>query len=94
MIQIIGMILALVACLANVPVIAAGLRPVQNAVVVVDEFTNDEIEWGEFWIDSYEDHADAFTELFNALEYKCSKNGRSMIRRPGDSSFKFVPKGK
>lgn len=42
--------------------------------------------------DAYDDAWCEFTNLFNAMEYKRSANGRSMIRRPGDKSFKFVAK--
>ena len=50
----------------------------------------DEEEWELYELEAYAEYADEFTRLFNAMEYKRSKNGRSMIRRPGDSSFKFV----
>lgn len=42
---------------------------------------------------AYAEYADEFTALFNAMEFKVSKNGRSMVRRPGEKSFRFVKKG-
>lgn len=54
----------------------------------------DLIEWDEFWSDSFCEHAEAFDAYFHAIEYKRAKNGASMVRRPGDKSFRFVKKGK
>ena len=54
----------------------------------------DACEWDEYYGEAYSEYYDEFTALFNAIEYKRSKNGRSMVRRPGDKSFKFVAKGK
>lgn len=78
-----GILIALAVALGLIefPVVAA---PVSIHV------ENEEQEWAEFHALSYAEHADAFTALFNAMEYKVSKNGRSMIRRPGDKSFRFV----
>lgn len=39
----------------------------------------DEDEWAAFSAEAYEEHADAFTALFNSYTYKLSKNGRSMV---------------
>lgn len=60
----------------------------------VDALATEEDEWDEFYALSYGEHTAAFDMLFNAMEYKVSKNGRSMVKRPGDKSFKFVAKGK
>jgi hypothetical protein len=54
---------------------------------------NDELEWGEFWIDSYEEHADEFTALFNAYEVKRAKNGAMMIRQGDSGPYRFAKKG-
>lgn len=40
---------------------------------------NEEGEWIEFWYESFEEHADAFTAHFDSLTYKLSSNGRSMV---------------
>lgn len=50
--------------------------------------------WVCFEDEAYGDAQDEFTRLFNSYEYKLAKNGRSMIRRSGEKSFKFAPKGK
>ena len=50
----------------------------------------DEFTWVDFHMDAFEEAANEFTALFEAIEFKCSKNGRSMIRRPGDKGFRFV----
>lgn len=47
----------------------------------------------DVWCDAYDKAEDEFTALFNAIEFRVSKNGRSMVRRPGDKSFRFVKKG-
>lgn len=60
----------------------------------VDALAEMEDEWDEFYALSYGEHTAAFDMLFDAIEYKRSKNGRSMVKRPGDKSFKFVAKGK
>lgn len=52
------------------------------------------VEWSEFHAEAYEEYADEFTRLFESLEFKQAKNGAPMIRRAGEKSFKFVPKGK
>jgi len=61
------------------------LPPVAEAI--------EEMEWDAFHADAYTEYADEFTALFNSIEFKCAKNGASMIRRPGDKSFRFVKKG-
>ncbi|MFG2268090.1 hypothetical protein [Streptomyces sp. NPDC048720] len=43
-----------------------------------------------YWLEVAYEFSDAFTAHFNAIEFKRSKNGRSMVRRPGDKSFRFV----
>jgi hypothetical protein len=53
-----------------------------------------EVTWEDFHADAYQEYADAFDDYFNAIEYKRAKNGASMVRRPGDKSFRFVKKGK
>jgi hypothetical protein len=52
----------------------------------------EEQQWSEFHAIAVQEYTDEFTAIFAALEFKRSKNGRSMIRRPGDKSFKFVAK--
>lgn len=61
---------------------------------VASECTCDKCEWDDYYGDAYDEYCDEFTALFNAIEYKRAKNGRSMVRGPGDKSFKFVAKGK
>lgn len=51
---------------------------------------NEEQEWSEFHADAFDEYADEFTRLFESYDYKLSKNGRSMIRREGEKSFRFV----
>jgi hypothetical protein len=62
-------------------------RPAKVAAV---EIVSEDVEWGEFWQNSFVEHAAAFDAYFDAMEFRVSKNGRSMIRRPGDKSFRFV----
>jgi hypothetical protein len=50
-------------------------------------------EWAMYWHEAYEEYADEFLAHFNAIEFKRAKNGASMVRRPGDKSFRFVKKG-
>lgn len=50
----------------------------------------DDREWLEFEIDAYNEYADEFTAMFNAVEYKLSKNGRSMTRSTNGGGFKFI----
>jgi hypothetical protein len=56
-------------------------------------FVNEAEEWEAFHADAFAEYADEFTALFNAIEFKRAKNGASMVRRPGDKSFRFVKKG-
>lgn len=60
----------------------------------VDALAEMQDEWELYHAEAKQEYADEFTALFNAMEYKVSKNGRSMVKRPGDKSFKFVAKGK
>lgn len=46
-----------------------------------------EEEWSEFHAESFAEHADQFTALFESYSYKLSKNGRSMV------NGKFVKMG-
>lgn len=50
----------------------------------------DEIEWQEFYEDSYAEHLANFDALFNATEVKRSKNNRVMVKGAHAKSFKFV----
>lgn len=52
-----------------------------------------ECEWRTFKREAQQEYADEFTAYFNAIEYKRASNGVSMIKRPGDKSFRFVKKG-
>lgn len=47
----------------------------------------------DIWWDAFEAAQSEFDAMFDAIEFKVSKNGRSMVRRPGDKSFRFVKKG-
>jgi hypothetical protein len=67
--------------------IALGLIHLPSLVTSV--LTDDE-EWDLYQLEAYVEYADEFTRLFNSMEYKRSKNGRSMIRREGETSFRFV----
>lgn len=71
-------------------VIAFPVLPVSS--VITEE--NEEREWSEFHADSYAEHADAFTALFNSYETKWSKNNRLMMRAGNEGSFKFVARAK
>lgn len=62
---------------------------IASAPIIDDEA----YEWSAYYVEAFNEYADEFTALFNAMEYKRAKNGASMIRRPGDKSFKFVAKG-
>lgn len=65
--------------------------PALPVSTVIEE--NEAMEWAMFWHESYEEHEDAFTALFNSYEIKTSKNGRVMIRQGNSGSFKFAKKG-
>lgn len=62
-------------------------------VRIVAPVLSEEQEWAEFHADSFEEHANEFTALFNSYETKWSKNGRLMMRAGDSGSFKFVKKG-
>jgi hypothetical protein len=55
---------------------------------------NEAQEWAEFHADAYAEYADEFTALFNSLEFKRAKNGAPMIRRTGESTYRFVARGR
>lgn len=58
--------------------------------VAIESSVDDAMDWTLYWQEAHDEYADEFTALFEAIEFKRSKNGRSMIRRPGDNSFRFV----
>lgn len=43
-----------------------------------------------YWNECFEESLDEFTNLFNSYEVKRAKTGRMMIRRAGESRFKFA----
>ena len=77
--------LAIALGLANVPTVAPAFASVQSEELMT---------WSEFHAESYAEHADAFTAMFNSYEVKRSKNGRTMIRQGDSGSFKFVARAK
>lgn len=50
----------------------------------------DECTWEQFHAEAYEEYADEFTALFNAIETKWTRNGRLMIKPVGAKSFRFA----
>jgi len=70
--------------------IAAPTLNVETSVVTEVEV----MSWDEFHAEELSEALAHFDHLFNSYEYKLSKNNRSMIRRDGETSFKFVAKGK
>lgn len=81
---ILGIVLSFLGMGANSEQPVTVIPPKRESVDVV------EFEWAQFHADAFEEYADEFTAIFNAIEFKVSKNGRSMIRRPGDKGFRFV----
>lgn len=79
MIRTMFVALAIALGLVNVPAFAASTHA-----------TNEADEWAEYHAEALVEYEDEFTRLFNSMEYKRSKNGRSMIRREGETSFRFV----
>lgn len=65
---------------------------VSPVVAMAIEIEAEDIEWGEFWQDSFEEHADEFTALFNSYEVKRAKNGALMIRQGDSGSYRFARK--
>lgn len=59
----------------------------------IDEAEEERIEWELYHADAYWEYMADFTELFNSYETKTAKNGRVMIRRQGEKTFKFAKKG-
>jgi hypothetical protein len=55
--------------------------------------SQDDRDWLEFEIDAYMEYEDEFTAIFNAIEFKVAKNGRSMVKGIHDKGFKFAKKG-
>lgn len=55
---------------------------------------SEDVEWAEFHEDAMSEYMDMFDGIFNAVEYKRAKNGRSMVKGAYATSFKFAPKGK
>lgn len=53
----------------------------------------DEDEWFLFHLDATLEYMDEFDRLFDAVEFKVSKNGRSMVKSANGGSFKFAKKG-
>lgn len=59
---------------------------------IEDGYSQDDLEWSEFWLDAVEEYEDEFTALFNSYEIKRAKNGAIMIRRGNSDSFRFAKK--
>lgn len=60
---------------ANVEAYHAAIGEVRVIAPVV----NEDEEWDQFHAESFAEHADQFTALFDSYSYKLSKNGRSMV---------------
>lgn len=60
-----------------------------NVPTVIEEV----MTWDEFYSEEYDEALTQFDILFDSYEYKRSKNGRSMIRRENEKSYRFVSKG-
>lgn len=63
--------------------------PVTNVAAIAD---NEASEWAMYWHEAFEEYEDEFTAIFNATEFKVSKNGRSMVKGIHAKSFKFAAK--
>ena len=50
-------------------------------------------EWDLYYTEAYDEYASEFDAIFNAIEYKRAKNGRSMVKGINSKSFKFVATG-
>lgn len=53
---------------------------------------DEETEWDLYKLEAYYDYCDEFDAIFNAVEFKRAKNGRSMVKGINDKSFKFCKK--
>lgn len=54
---------------------------------------SEEQEWAEYNEDARCEYAAEFDAIFNAIEYKVAKNGRSMVKGIHSTGFKFAKKG-
>lgn len=50
----------------------------------------EEQEWTDFHADSYKEHSDEFTALYEGYVTRWSKNGRLMMRNGDSGPYKFV----
>jgi hypothetical protein len=57
-----------------------------NMLILEDE----DAEWFEFEQDAYIEYLDIFDAMYENVEYKASKNGRSMTKGTYSRSFKFI----
>ncbi|MFF5977061.1 hypothetical protein ACFY7C_36775 [Streptomyces sp. NPDC012769] len=57
-----------------------------DAIVI----TTDAEEWDLYHAEAYEEYASEFDAIFNAIEYKRSKNNRSMVKSIHSKSYKFI----
>jgi hypothetical protein len=55
---------------------------------------NEAQEWSEFHALAVIEYEDEFTRIFESLEFKRAKNGAPMIRREGETTFRFVARAK
>jgi hypothetical protein len=77
--------------LIAIPVAYGSIEPTINWVDV--QPMSEEQEWAAYHIEATNEYMDEFTALFNAIEFKRAKNGRSMVKGINDKSFKFAKKG-
>lgn len=66
----------------------------RSAYIMIQPDVSDDVEWAEFHEDAMSEYMSIFNDIFNAVEYKRAKNGRSMVKGAYATSFKFAPKGK
>lgn len=52
--------------------------------------SNEDVEWREFNDIAYAEYLDIFDAMYENVEYKVSKNGRSMTKGTYSRSFKFI----
>jgi hypothetical protein len=68
------------------------IPPMPNYAPTIQE-TDEKVEWLKYNYEAFIDYRAEFTAIFNAVEYKRAKNGRSMVKGTHDNSFKFCKKG-
>lgn len=55
---------------------------------------SEDVQWEEFHEEAVNEYMSIFNAIYGEVEYKVSKNGRSMVKGAYSNSFKFAPKGK